>query len=78
MSLNSFLLLLFVIILSSCSSKKENQKSIIQEKDINLQMIESYKKGKKALKEGDVLFAAKMFNEAELLYPQSEWAARSS
>ena len=77
MSLNSFLLLLFVIILSSCSAKEE-QKSIIKEQDVNLQMIESYQKGKEALEKGDALFAAKMFNEAELLYPQSEWAARSS
>jgi len=27
---------------------------------------------------GDALFAAKKFNEAELLYPQSDWAPRSS
>ena len=65
------------IILSSCSGKKE-QISIIQENDIELQMIEAYNKGKKALAENDVLYAAKMFNEAELLYPQSEWAPRSS
>ena len=33
--------------------------------------------GMKSLNEGDVLFAAKKFNEAELLYPQSEWAAKA-
>ena len=38
----------------------------------------SYKAGVYALENGDVLFAAKKFNEAELLYPQSEWAPRSS
>ena len=32
----------------------------------------------KALDEGDVLFATKKFNEAELLYPQSDWAPRAS
>ena len=28
----------------------------------------------KALEEGDVLFAAKNFNEVENIYPQSIWA----
>ena len=32
----------------------------------------------KSLKGGDVLFAAKKFNEAETLFPQSEWAPRSA
>ena len=27
---------------------------------------------------GDVLFAAKKFNEAEILYPQSDWAPLSA
>ena len=41
-------------------------------------MIETYKEGVQALKEGDVLYAAKKFNESELLYPQSSWAPKSS
>tara|TARA_B100000787_G_scaffold76002_1_gene55951 strand:+ start:290 stop:1018 length:729 start_codon:yes stop_codon:yes gene_type:complete len=41
-------------------------------------MIESYNQGSKALKEGDIFLAAKKFNEAELLYPQSKWAPRSA
>ena len=40
-------------------------------------MIKAYKEGMKAFKEGDSLFAAKKFNEAEILFPQSEWAPRS-
>ena len=32
----------------------------------------------KSLEEGDVLFAAKRFNQAEILFPQSEWAPKSS
>ena len=32
----------------------------------------------RALDMGDVLFAAKKFKEAELLYPQSDWAPKSS
>ena len=40
-------------------------------------MIDAYKEGIKAFEEGDVLFAAKKFNEAEILFPQSVWAPRS-
>ena len=65
--------MIFVI---SCSKEKEKI-SIIKEKEINLQMIDAYKEGIKAFEEGDVLFAAQKFNEAELLFPQSEWAPRS-
>tara|TARA_B110001452_G_scaffold140142_1_gene116474 strand:- start:4602 stop:5447 length:846 start_codon:yes stop_codon:yes gene_type:complete len=77
MNLKKFTLLFCIIVLSSCTSKNE-QVEVIAENDIELQMIEFYKKGKKALSEDDVLYAAKMFNEAELLYPQSEWASKSS
>ena len=72
-----FIFLLLLAVLSACNNDKKKV-SIIKEKDINLQMIESYNKGKVALEEGDVLYAAKMFNEAELLYPQSEWASKSA
>jgi outer membrane protein assembly factor BamD len=41
-------------------------------------MIEAYKEGLKELKAGDVLFAAKKFNEAEILFPQSEYAPKSA
>ena len=41
-------------------------------------MIEAFKEGYEELENGDVLFAAKKFNEAELLFPQSEWAPRAA
>jgi len=74
-----FLRLLFIllIIFASSCSKKEEKISIIKEKEINLQMIDAYQEGIKAFEEGDVLFAAKKFNEAEILFPQSVWAPRS-
>ena len=31
-----------------------------------------------SFKTSDVLFAAKKFNEAEMLFPQSEWAPKSA
>ncbi len=73
------LIFIFLIFLQNCSGKKDLvDKNIIEENRIDTQMIEAYKKGLEELNKGDVLLAAKMFNEAELLYPQSIWAPRSS
>ena len=71
------LLIIILIIFTNSCSKKEEKISIIKKKEINLQMIDAYKEGVKAFEEGDVIFAAKKFNEAEILFPQSEWAPRS-
>ena len=67
-----------LIILSfiSCSEKKEKI-SLIKEDNLEMQMIEAYNEGLKEFNNGDVFFAAKKFNEVELLYPQSIWAPRS-
>tara|TARA_B100000900_G_scaffold393174_1_gene389373 strand:- start:772 stop:1614 length:843 start_codon:yes stop_codon:yes gene_type:complete len=75
--LNFFCLFAIVIFCISCS-KQEIQKSVITEKSLELQVLEAYKSGMKSLEDGDVLFAAKKFNEAEVLFPQSEWAPKSS
>ena len=64
------------ILLTSCS--KEEKISVIGEENIEAQMIEAFKEGYKELNDGDVLFAAKKFNEAELLYPQSHWAPKAA
>ena len=71
-----FIILLYFLCLSC--SKKEVIKSEIKEKDLNLQVIEAYNEGMKSFKSGDVLFAALKFNEAEILYPQSELAPRAA
>ena len=63
-------------LLLSCNNKIEKP-STISEENINLQMVAAYKEGLKELNEGDVLFAAKKFNEVEVLFPQSEWASKS-
>ena len=70
-----FLIVIFAI-LTSCSSETKKV-SIIEEDDLELQMIDAYKDGYEELKKGDVIYAAEKFNEAELLYPQSEWASKS-
>ena len=70
-----FFSLLFLI--SSCSNE-QIKKSVIEEKNLELQVLEAYREGMKSLEAQDVLFAAKKFNEAEILFPQSEWAPRSA
>ena len=70
-------LLLFVFFILSCS-KQEIKQSTLKEKSLELQVLEAYKEGVKSLEDGDVLFAAKKFNEAEILFPQSEWAPKSA
>tara|TARA_B100000579_G_scaffold260149_1_gene214329 strand:+ start:1538 stop:2377 length:840 start_codon:yes stop_codon:yes gene_type:complete len=75
--LKKVLLLSLFFVLSSCGADKEKV-SVVKEKDIELQMIDAFKEGYEALEDGDVFFAAKKFNEAELLYPQSVWAPKAS
>ena len=74
---NFILFFLLFFILVSCS-KEQVSKSVIKEKNLDLQVMESYKEGLNSLEAGDVLYAAKKFNEAELLFPQSIWAPKSS
>lgn len=58
--------------------KKTDQSNNIEPKSLDLQVREAYLEGKKALEEGDVLFAARKFNEVEILYPQSDLAPKSA
>ena len=66
-----------IFLLISCSNK-EPKISQIKEVGLDQQMIEAYKEGLELLDIGQGLMAAKKFNEAEILYPQSIWAPRSS
>ena len=77
MRLLTLFFLIFSIILTSCAKEKSSVE-IIQDKEIDLQMIDAYQEGIKALEEQDGLTAAKKFSEAELLFPQSKWAPRAS
>ena len=72
-----FLISILIFIgLISCSEKEEKI-SIIKEDNLEMQMIEAYYEGLEEFNKGDIFFAAKKFNEVELLYPQSIWAPRS-
>jgi outer membrane protein assembly factor BamD len=74
---NYFYFFLIILFCFSCS-KKEIEKSTINEVNLESQMIEAYKEGIKYLKLGDVLYAAKKFNEVEILFPQSQLAPKSA
>ena len=74
---NCFYFFLIILLCLSCS-KKEIEKSKINEVNLESQMIEAYEEGLKELKAGDVIYAAKKFNEAEILFPQSEYAPKSA
>lgn len=75
--INLIVLFFFILFNISCS-KEQKVNSTIKEKDINLQVLEAYEDGMKSLEDGDVLYAAKKFNEVEKLFPQSEWAPKSA
>ena len=71
-----FSIIVFLLLISC--SKEALDNTSIKEKSIDLQVMEAYNEGKEALENGDVLFAAKKFNEAETLFPQSDWAPKSA
>ena len=75
--MHKFFLILIIIVFFGCAKDKEN-KLIIQEQNLETQMISAYKEGLDFLDKDDGLSAAKKFNEAELLFPQSEWASKSA
>ena len=71
------LILILLIILNACS-KQEIKNPTIKETKQDLEVITSYKEAYKAIDDGDPFFAAKKFLDAELLFPQSEWAPKSA
>ena len=77
MKFQNFFLSIFIILSLISCTEKEEKVSLIKENVLEMQMIEAYNEGLKEFNNGDVFFAAKKFNEVELLYPQSIWAPRS-
>ena len=69
--LKIILLFIIFILIWSCGDKTKKISEIV-EVDMEMQMSNSYKEGYLELQRGDVLLAAKKFNEAELLFPQEQ------
>jgi len=76
--LNIFKILLICIFVLQVSCGKEKKISTIDQTDIKQQMIGLYEQGYEELLNGDILYAANKFKEAELIFPQSEWAPMAS
>ena len=75
--LYKLVLVLVLFSLNSCS-KDEKEISLIKEIDQELEMIAAYKEGMDYLQRNDTFYAATKFLEAELLFPQSDWAPKSA
>ena len=75
-NLKKFFIFIIIINLFSCTPKEKI--SVINENDLESQMIELYEEGYQEYLNGDSLYAAKKFNEAELIFPQSQWAPKAA
>ena len=71
-------LFIYVIFIVSCSKDKSKVDQVLLEQDVEAEMILAYKEGMRQLEKGDALYASKKFDEAEILFPQSIWAAKAS
>ena len=70
--------ILLILVLFSCSQTPKEIVTVVEGDNVEEQMIIAYKEGVKALDNGDTFFAVKKFNEAEMFFPQSEWAPKAS
>ena len=71
-------LFIYLIFAISCAPKKSKVDQVLLKQDVEAEMVSAYKEGMKQLEEGDALFASRKFDEAELMFPQSIWAAKAS
>ena len=74
----NFLVFFIILILFAGCSVEEKNISLIKETNQDLEMLATYEEAYTALDQGDPYYAAKKFLEAELLFPQSDWAPRSA
>ena len=70
------IIFLTLIILFGCSKDKKNIQ-LIKETNQKVEMISAYKKGMSLIEVNDYFAAGKKFLEAEILFPQSQWASKS-
>ena len=78
MCFKKIIFIIFCLFLNSCSNDQKISENNSINDDLESEMIRAYKAGIEALRVGDALYASKKFNEAELLFPQSDWAPKSS
>jgi outer membrane protein assembly factor BamD len=79
MKLNNFFIMIILFFFSiSCAKEEPIQKSELKEKSLELQVLKTYNEAMESLESGDVLYAAKKFNEVEILFPQSQSAPKAA
>ena len=67
-----------LLFFNNCSKNEKIEIVGIEEDQIEDQMIKAYREGMVAFDDKFYIEAAKKFNEAEILFPQSQWAPRSA
>ena len=77
MNFFKLILILTLLILQSCSKEKK-EVSLIKEVNQEKELISNDREAMKILENGDSFYAAKKFLETELVFPQSDWAAKSA
>ena len=77
-SMNFFYKLLLILLLLTSCTKDSSKISSIKEINQELEMINAYKLGFENINKADYFYAAKNFLEAELLFPQSDWAPKAA
>jgi len=71
-------LLFGFLFINNCSKNEKIETVNIGNNQIEEQMIKAYQDGMSSFNNKSYLEAAKKFNEAEILFPQSEWAPKDS
>ena len=67
-----------LLALNNCTKNEKIETENIGVSQVEEQMIKAYQEGMIAFKDQYFIEAAKKFNEAEILFPQSDWAPRSA
>ena len=75
--MNKLIIFLILILIINACSKNEKEILKIKETRQDLEMISVLEDAYKALEAGDTFEASKKFLDAELIYPQSEWAPKA-
>ena len=65
-----------LVVLIGCSKENEDIQ-LIKETNQKVEMISAYKEGMRLIEVNDYFAAGKKFLEAEILFPQSQWASKS-
>ena len=69
--------IIFSLIFSYSCSKDQEKIVLVKEKNQKQEMISNYEEGMKLIEIADYFAASKKFLEAEILFPQSQWAPKS-